>query len=77
MTGDLQEPVVESPAVLLLQRFLADAHPKREGFGVSGALKVVGLLERRKRGSEAMRRAMRRMRGGWVEIPFDTRGEFG
>ncbi|CAK9090789.1 Hypothetical protein (Fragment) [Durusdinium trenchii] len=41
----LKEPVVESPAVLLLQRFVADAHPKREGFGVSGALKVVGLLE--------------------------------
>lgn len=41
----LKEPVLASPALGLLQRFLEAEHPKSEGFAISGCLKVVGLLE--------------------------------
>eukprot|EP00435_Cladocopium_sp_Y103_P028003 s1171_g6.t5 len=41
----LKEPVLDSPALGLLQRFLEADHPKTEGFAVSGCLKVVGFLE--------------------------------
>lgn len=41
----LKEPVLASPALGLLQRFLEADHPKSEGFAISGCLKVVGLLE--------------------------------